>query len=232
MPIRHENPFRDPTNLSNPDANPFVKIMRDSADEGTLPILFGEALRNKPGAWLEGSEKSELIVEIGCHKGDVLCQFAKARPEAFYVGLDITFKRVVETARRIRNLSLDNVMSVLANAQGIHEVFNPGEVQGLVVFYPDPWNQKKRQLKNRLINDSFAAKAFSVLAPGGFFWLKTDDRGYFEQAGAALEKAKFTPSKPDVHGLTLEPFTSRFEAGFALKNVPKNEAIWIKPIDS
>ena len=152
MPIRYSDPFRDPTDLPNREVNPFVTKMVEGAKNGTLPVLYGESLKGLAGNWRQHQgDKPELIVEIGCHKGDVLRDLAQDHQETLFVGLDITFKRVVETARKAEKAGLDNLRSVLANAQGLDLLFGEAELDGVIIFYPDPWTRKKRQLKNRLL---------------------------------------------------------------------------------
>ena len=50
-------------------------------------------------------EASSLIVEIGSHMGDVMCEMANNHPDKAFVGLDITFKRVVTLAEKAKKKS-------------------------------------------------------------------------------------------------------------------------------
>ena len=138
-----------------------------------------------------------------------------------------TFKRIVSTAIKAQERGHSNLLSVLANANGIEKIFAPQELDGLVIFFPDPWIKKKSQAKNRLINESFSNKMYQLIRPGGFFWLKTDFQPYFESATEALNNAGFRPWQ-DPKGLPSKIYTSSFESQFKQKGQPTYEGVWIK----
>ena len=236
MPIRYADPFRDPTDLPHPGVNPFIQKMVDGAESGKLGILYGEALRERPGRWLasEGSSSYEkLVVEIGCHKGDVLSSLSRAHKDTLFVGLDITFKRVVATAEKGARFGCDNLRSVLANARGLSSLFAEGELDGVVIFYPDPWTRKKRQLKNRLLDKDFLFDVYKLLKPGGFFWFKTDHAGYFHDVAKEAESCGLMLAKDvsNAHEVTKNTYVSPFEEGFTERQVPKSEGVWLKVSD-
>src|SRR5690606_23746557 len=126
-----------------------VSYLRDGLATGELPLSYGPNLKNLQGKWSEtfeermGFKPSQIICEVGCHKGRTICEMASAHPDKAFVGLDITFKRVVTTARKAKDRGLKNVFSVLANAKAIEKLFVPGELDGFVMFFPDPWSKKK-----------------------------------------------------------------------------------------
>lgn len=95
--------------------------------------------------------------------------------------------------------------SIFANAQGIGQVFGPGELSGTVVFFPDPW-PKKRQRKHRLLGqEAFARSLAQVTVPGGFLWVRTDVEDYAAQATATLTAGGWT-----CHGQESLPETLRY----------------------
>ena len=208
--------------------NPFVKALIDGAREGSLPVIFGDLLREHAGCWESRYGYSKTVLEVGCHKGDVLRDLAQDHADTLFVGMDITFKRVVETARKAVKHDLPNMKSVLANGQGVGQVFSDSELDGVVVFYPDPWTRKKRQLKNRLVNSEFLGSVARILKPGGFFWFKTDHGGYFQDVVKFAAEAGLEIKAPDDHSVTCRPYTSRFEHEFERRQVPKFEVFFGK----
>ena len=233
MPIRDHDVFRDFTKVPDPSKNAFVARLIHASESGELPIAHGPALQTFAGNWRSkflkmtiDTSSLPLIVEIGCHSGETLIDMAAAFPEALFVGIDITFKRIVHTAERATDRGLKNVLAILANAGGLSRLFAENEVSGFVTFFPDPW-VKKKHAHNRLYAPKFCGTATQLLAPGGFLWLKTDQKQYFEDACVHTADAGFTPvSSIPVMGET--DFGSLFLRRFELKGTPWYGQKWVK----
>ena len=230
MPIRIEDPFRDPTLRLNEDVNPFLKQIREGLADGSLPVLYGPRLKPIKGKWKGEFERTmdaapkDLILEIGSHMGEVLKNMALAHKNTAFVGMDITFKRVVSLAEKAKSGGIQNVRSLLCNAKALDLIFDENELDGLVIFFPDPWARKKRQQKNRLLNKEFLAQAKKVIKPGGFFWFKTDHKPYFDEVFPEAEAIFSRDIEPQ--GLPGEIYTSRFERHFSEQGLPKYEVCW------
>lgn len=234
MPIRFTDPFIDPLVNLNLSVNRYAQLLRDGGDDPSIPLSYGPSLKGSAGSWRAklGAQMAapveQLWVEIGCHNGDTALELAQARPRTAVVGLDITFKRVVKTAQKATQNKQTNLHSLLCNAGGMAEVFSPSEIDGIVLFFPDPWVRKKSQRKNRLLGEAFARSAWQLLAPSGFFWFKTDQLDYFTEGSAALAAAGFQPlSAGQVPVAGLSPTT--FESHFIARGAPFYEGCWQKP---
>jgi tRNA (guanine-N7-)-methyltransferase len=237
MAQRFNDPFSDPRIRLNtrPEVNPFLDKMIDSAHDRSLPIRYGTMLRGMADQWRESfgsadaGHTTKLILEIGSHLGKNLIEFASSFPHDRFIGADITFKRVVTTAKKISAANLGNAQSLLMNGQHIDLVFARGELDGIVVFFPDPWT-KKRTAKHRLLTENFARKALNVLKPEGFLWLKTDQKPYFDAAVAGCLAAGFVESRiPDPLAIYSRPFESTFERKFRLDGLTTYQAIFLRP---
>lgn len=230
MPIRIEDPFKDPTLHLNTEVNPFLTQLREGMEDGSLPILYGPKLKPMAGQWRQEFAKTmdkptkELVLEIGSHKGEVLKNMALNHKDCGFIGVDITFKRVVTLAQKAKSESLNNIRSLLCNGKALDLVFAEDELDGVVIFFPDPWAKKKRQQKNRLINAEFLDLLSKIVKPGGYFWFKTDHEGYFEQV-RKLADERFSRD-PQETGLSSEIYTSRFERHFAEQGQEKFEVCW------
>jgi len=233
MPVRSVDVFADVTSKFRKNSNAYVGKLIDAQNDASLPVAMGPTLREFPGQWrskftwlgLE-TKKMPLIVEIGCHTGHTLCDMAEAHPEALFVGIDITFKRVVQTAEKARERKLENVYAILANAGGLKELFAPGEVDGFVTFFPDPW-KKKKHAHYRLYSPQFCQTARDLLAPGGFLWLKTDHLPYFTEACSFVETLGFNQTD-QLPVLRDEDYSSLFLRRFNLKGVSWHNRKWTK----
>jgi tRNA (guanine-N7-)-methyltransferase len=231
MPLRHTDSFYDPTNIDNRGINPYLaEVQRVIATE-EIPIYTGQRLKNIAKNWrntLQLSAQTPLVLEIGSYKGDTLVTYAQQCPTSYFLGADITFKRMALTARRIQKHQLTNSALIFSRISGstLTNLFQREELDGVLAFYPDPWN-KKRQQHNRLINDDLANALKKVLRPGGFFWCKTDQKSYFESVTAIMDRAGFRrlpavpPTWDDIEHKT--PFETRF----LTQGIAKNEGFWV-----
>lgn len=233
MPLRNNDPFANRTEQLDPRVNPFVAILSNAMKDGTLPILHGPALKEARGTWRDriaafhGREApfARLVVEVGCHMGHTLIEMAAEQPDTAFVGIDITFKRVVTTAEKVKARGLKNVFAVLANASALDQIFAPRELDGLVLFFPDPWVKKKRQAKNRLVNAAFTERLKTALTPDGFFWFKSDQEIYLRETTGFVENAGFKPH-PVVGNSFPRDYLSTFEKRFAAQNLPTHGGAW------
>jgi tRNA (guanine-N7-)-methyltransferase len=57
-------------------------------------------------------------------------------------------------------------------------------VEEIRMFFPDPWPKRKHR-ERRLFQSAFLDRVIEVLAPGGVFWLATDNADYADQVRTA-----------------------------------------------
>jgi tRNA (guanine-N(7)-)-methyltransferase len=232
MPVRSHDVFADLLEKIDPSINPFVLQLAQAQESGELPVAFGPKLKDFPGNWrskftqVESSEFKPLIVEIGCHYGHTLIDMASANPETLFVGIDITFKRVINTAQRAKAAGLKNIFIILANAGGLSELFSPEEVTGFVTFFPDPW-KKKKHAHNRLYSPKFCESAWRILSNNGFLWLKTDHKEYFDSATEHALISGFLPTN-NISVLGETDYSSNFMRRFELFGQPWYGMKWAK----
>jgi tRNA (guanine-N7-)-methyltransferase len=237
MPIKNANPFQDPLEHMRPEVNRYLSLLKDGLESGDLPLLYGPAMERLPGQWRQhfadqmGQSPSALVLEIGSHFGEVILKMASDCPDTALIGMDITFKRVVKLAQKSQGLGQKNLLSVLCNAKALDQVFADGELDGIFIFFPDPWAQKKRQMKNRLVNQDFVKVLQRKLRPGGFFWFKSDCEPYYAAVCESFDTNLWEIDQ-GRQGIPSGIYTSRFERLFAEQGLPCHEFCWItkKPI--
>src|SRR5690606_27439482 len=103
------------------------------------------------------------------------------------------FKRVVSSAEKARRRQLTNVTCAHFNAKYLDHIFAPSELEGAFIFFPDPWTKPSHN-KHRLLNPGFIKTLAQVIQPGGFVWLKTDQRPYFEESQRLFAESGFEPA--------------------------------------
>lgn len=235
MPIRKTDFFADPTEGLNRAVNPFVDKMIQGAQDGSLPCLYGPMLKPNQYRWSEsfeertGTAMNGIVLEIGMHKGETLVQLATERSDIGFIGLDITFKRVVTTAEKVAEQDLKNVLSCLANAKDLQELFAPNSLEGVVVFFPDPWNKKRGQTKNRLLQPQFIQKLFDLVKPNGFFWFKTDCFAYAQAVTEANQSIGWLATEKTFPIIFSKDHGSCFERKFHEIGQETVNQVWVKP---
>lgn len=213
------------------DVNAFLSILR----ENDLPLLYGPALRPMKGTWFQhfaeqmGKAPKNVILEIGSHLGEVILKMAENEPDTAFIAMDITMKRVVKVAQKSEAKGLKNITSILCNARFLDLILQDGELDGVLVFFPDPWAKKKRTEKNRLLQPAFLEVLGRKLKPGSFFWFKTDWEPYNAEVLEALQSAGWQAHQPS-EGIPSQIYTSRFERLFKADGLETYESVWLPPV--
>lgn len=137
---------------------------------------------------------SRCFVELGSGSGLHLLRLAEQHPDTLCIGLEIRFKRAFKTGEKAERDGLENLVIMRTDARQISTIFSPGEVSGFFINYPDPWD-KRRWLKNRLINGDLLSSMETLLAPDGFLRYKTDHQEYFSSTEQLLLQRGWQISK-------------------------------------
>ena len=130
--------------------------------------------------------RAPRILEIGCGMGETTVAIAAAHPECDYIGIEVHTPGVGSLLKQIDEMGLTNLRVIQHDAVAVMEkMIAPGILDGIHIFFPDPW-PKKRQQKRRLIQAPFIALAASRLKPGAYLHAATDWQEYAEQILAVL----------------------------------------------
>ena len=162
------------------------------------PYVVREELQTQcPGKWKEiFGNVNPIHIEVGMGKGKFIHTMAKEHPEINYVGIERYSSVLLRAVRKMEQEELPNLKFLRMDAEGIAEVFGPGEVERIYLNFSDPW-PKDRHARRRLPSREFLARFAKILKEGGRLEFKTDNRELFDFALGELEPA----------GWTLEAFT-------------------------
>jgi tRNA (guanine-N7-)-methyltransferase len=162
--------------------------------------------------------RAPKILEIGSGMGETTAAIALAHPERDYLAVEVHTPGVGSLLKRIAELELRNVRVVQHDAvEVLQDMIAPGSLDGVHLFFPDPW-PKKRHHKRRLVQAPFAALLASRLRPGGYFHVATDWEDYAGQILAVLSaEASLENAAPGFaeRGAT-RPVTKFEQRGLAL----------------
>ncbi|MFM6940742.1 MAG: tRNA (guanosine(46)-N7)-methyltransferase TrmB [Candidatus Planktophila sp.] len=125
-------------------------------------------------------DSKEVILEIGFGMGEATALIGQAFPEIGFLAVDVHRPGVGKLFLLIHEYGLKNLRVIQGDAHLImHNMIADESLDGVHLFFPDPW-QKKKHNKRRIVNANFLAQVASKLKPGGFIHIATDWVPYAE----------------------------------------------------
>ncbi|XP_045788013.1 tRNA (guanine-N(7)-)-methyltransferase-like [Trifolium pratense] len=118
-----------------------------------------------------------LMVDIGCGSGRFLMWLAKRTPKVRnYLGLEIRQRMVKRAEEWVKDLALDNIHFLFANApisfKQLVESY-PGPLQLVSILCPDP-HFKQKHRKRRVLQKPLVGAIVDNLTPGGQVFVQSD----------------------------------------------------------
>jgi tRNA (guanine-N7-)-methyltransferase len=152
-----------------------------------------------------------LVMEIGFGMGHSLAAQALVNPDTNYLGVEVHKAGIGKLFNSLLEQESNNVRVYCEDAVTVlRECIPENGLDGLQIFFPDPWHKKKHN-KRRLIQAGFVELIASRLKPGGFLHLATDWENYAEQMLEVIDAdhnfsndagaGQFSP-RPDSRPLT------------------------------
>lgn len=125
------------------------------------------------GKWAKDffNNQNQLVLELGCGKGEYSVGLAQKNIQKNFIGVDIKGARLWKGAKQVEELGLKNVGFLRTNIEIIEQFFGKNEVDEIWLTFPDPQMKKTRK---RLTSTTFLNKYKNFLKPGGMIHLKTD----------------------------------------------------------
>jgi tRNA (guanine-N7-)-methyltransferase len=125
--------------------------------------------------------KAPKILEIGFGMGETTAAIAAAHPDIDYLAIEVHSPGVGSLLKQIEEMGLTNLRIIQHDAvEVIQNMLPPDSLDGVHLFFPDPW-PKKRHHKRRLLQPPFCSLIASRIRPGGYFHSATDWEEYAQQ---------------------------------------------------
>ncbi|WP_313071931.1 tRNA (guanosine(46)-N7)-methyltransferase TrmB [Melaminivora sp.] len=125
--------------------------------------------------------RAPLILEIGFGMGEATAHIAQVRPGDDFLCCEVHEPGVGALLKRIGEHDITNIRILQHDAvEVIEHMLPPGSLDGVHIFFPDPWH-KKRHNKRRLIQPPLVARLAQRLKPDGYLHCATDWQPYAEQ---------------------------------------------------
>jgi len=161
-----------------------------------------------------------LVLDVGCYYGDTLVELAQHNPRINVLGLDIKYKRVVKSSRKIIKSNFPNARVALCDIMDLMPLLKEHSVAAIFIFFPDPWT-KKRHHRYRYIDETFLRDALSRLRPDGVIWLKSDHKEYYDEIKEfVLGEPGFRIVENLPGEIVPRPYPTIFEGVFLRQDIP------------
>lgn len=157
------------------------------------------------GHWHErmfGGRPGDIILELGCGKGEYTLELARRNPDKNYIGVDIKGARLWRGAKTAVEEGLPNVAFLRTRIEFINAFFGPDEVAGIWLTFSDPQLAGENK---RLSAPVFLERYRKFLRKDARICLKTDSRFLHEYTRAVAE----------ANGLPVLAATTDLYGGFA-----------------
>jgi tRNA (guanine-N7-)-methyltransferase len=143
------------------------------------------------------------IMEIGCGMGETSARIAQGNPQNDYLGLEVHTPGVGNLCKLIDENQIGNLRLIQHDAvEVVRDMIGESTLDGIHVFFPDPWH-KKRHHKRRLLKPEFVAELAKRLKPGGYIHCATDWEDYAQQMLEVLSGEVLLENTAD--GFALRP---------------------------
>lgn len=160
----------------------FEKIIAASQGPFKNTLLGDHDTEQFRGKWRERlglAPETHLQLELGAYHGETSIQMAKANPGQGFLGLEWKYKQCYVAAKKAEDQRLKNIVFLRANMARLPLVVAPGELDRVLMLFPDPWSKSVHR-KWRVLRPEFFQQIAYLLKPGSEFLIKTDHKDYAE----------------------------------------------------
>jgi tRNA (guanine-N7-)-methyltransferase len=152
-----------------------------SNNESTNVIEAGkEIYANIKGKWkIFFGNTHELVLEVGCGRGEYTTGLAALYPGKNFIGTDIKGSRIWKGSTVATENNMKHVAFLRTMVQNLEDFFEEGELDEIWITFPDP-RPKDTEIRLRLTNMRFLTMYRKILRRGGKLNFKTDNADLFQ----------------------------------------------------
>lgn len=171
--------------------------------EYSLPSLNFSDIQGKDNYFdfedIFGREKP-LVLEIGCGKGQFVCEYAKRYPDKNILAVECVRGVLVEACEMALRENIPNIRFLEMKAEYLPYFIKKNSVSEIYLNFSTPY-PKAKQEKHRLTSAAFLEIYKKILCPNGFIAQKTDSREFFEYSIESFSQNGFALSEisSDLH---------------------------------
>ena len=157
-----------------------------------------------------------LHLEIGCGKGQFICEIAQRNPNINYIAIEVCDDVAVLAAEKIKAAGLSNVRFMITGAEFLRKYIKDDSVERIYLNFSCPF-PKVRYAKHRLTAIGFLEIYKAILKKGAEIHQKTDNMHFFEfsienytEAGYKLQNISLDLHNSDFEGNIITEYEQRF----------------------
>jgi len=171
-------------------------------------------------------QKKEVVLELGCGKGEYTVQLAKRYPEKIFIGVDIQGERIWKGAKQAIEENIPNAYFLRTQIENIQEYIPKKSITEIWLTFPDPF-PKDRKAKKRLTSPRFLDLYKKILKKGGVVNLKTDSQMLYEYTLEQIKEKKYKiiENQIDVYGVGNIKNVTDIQTTFEKKHLEKGKTI-------
>ena len=144
-------------------------------------------------------------MEIGCGKGQFICEIAKRNPDINYIAVEKCANVIVQAVEKAIEEGVENVYFIKGGAEYLPKFIPDGTIERLYLNFSCPF-PKKKYANHRLTNKSFLALYEMMLSDGAEIHQKTDNMHFFEYSIGEFSDYGYT-----LKNVSLDLHNSGFE---------------------
>ncbi|MFA6307475.1 MAG: tRNA (guanosine(46)-N7)-methyltransferase TrmB [Patescibacteria group bacterium] len=181
-------------------------------------------IKNKLNDFLLG--KHQIILELGCGRGEYSLALAKKEKTAKIVSIDIQGERLWAGARQAQIEKLDNILFLRIQIEDLLEYFFPKSITEIWITFPDPYPRDK-QIKKRLTSPRFLDVYKKILINNAVLHLKTDDLNLFDYSIESIinHKGKIIKKIKNIYKAKNIPKILKIKTEFEKKHLKAGKTI-------
>ena len=169
----------------------------------------------------EPQKKQPAVLEIGCGKGDFICETAQQFPDADFVAVEKISDVIVAAMEKAKSLNLSNVKFIVSDAKNLADYFPSNSIDTLYLNFSDPWH-KRYQHNKRLTSPEFLGVYKKFMKPDAEIILKTDNTELFNYSLKTLPLNNFKITRKTYDLYASEFLDGNVQTEYEKKFVEQN----------
>jgi tRNA (guanine-N7-)-methyltransferase len=166
-----------------------------------------------------------VVLEIGFGMGDATAHIAALMPDTHFLCCEVHEPGVGALLKQVGERGLSNIRILQHDAvEVIDHMLPQGVLEGVHIFFPDPWHKTKHN-KRRLIQAPLVAKLAARLRPGGYLHCATDWEPYAQQMLEVLGAEPLLRNRQATGGYADRP-AYRPETKFERRGLRLGHGVW------
>lgn len=157
-----------------------------------------------------------IQLEVGCGKGQFICEIAKQNPDINYIAVEINPNVIYMACRKALDAGLKNIHFLQCRAEYLPKYIKDNTIERVYLNFSCPF-PKKKYACHRLTNERFLNIYKQLMVDGAEIHQKTDNMHLFEysieqfsQCGFAMKNVTFDLHNSKFEGNIMTEYEKRF----------------------